>query len=84
MSKSVKFAVSVPDSVFKKLEALRKKEGLSRSEFIRRAIKNWKEKIEKEKLVKRYVEGYKRIPEDLTNIEAFEKTSFSSLVEEEW
>ena len=84
MSKSVKFAVSVPDSVFKKLEALRKKEGLSRSEFIRRVIKNWKEKIEKEKLVKRYVEGYKRIPEDLTNIEAFEKTSFSSLVEEEW
>ena len=84
MAKAVKFAVSVSDHEFKELETLRKKKGLSRSEFIRETIKLWKEEREKKKLVKIYEEGYRRIPENLTAMEAWEKASLSTFSSEEW
>jgi len=84
MAKAVKFAVSIPGSEFKELETLRKKKGLTRSEFIRETIKLWKEDREKKRLVKIYEEGYKRVPENLTAIEAWEKVSLNTLALEEW
>lgn len=84
MGKSVKFAVSIPGDEFKELESIRKRKGLNRSEFIRETLRVWKEEREKRKLVKAYEEGYKRIPEDLTNAEAWEKASLSSFSNEEW
>jgi Arc/MetJ-type ribon-helix-helix transcriptional regulator len=84
MGKAVKFAVSISGNEFKELEVLRKKKGLSRSEFIRETIRLWKEEKEKERLVRVYEEGYKRVPENLANIEAWEKASLSSLSREEW
>ena len=84
MAKAVKFAVSIPGNEFKELETLRKKKGLSRSEFIRKAINLWKEQRQKKKLVKIYEEGYKRIPENLSTIEAWEKASLSAFTPEEW
>ena len=84
MAKAVKFAVSISDNEFKELETLRKKKGLSRSGFIRETIKLWKEEREKKKLVKIYEEGYRRIPENLTAMEAWEKASLSMFSSEEW
>lgn len=84
MNRSVKFAISIPDKEFKELEAFRRKKGVSRSKLILEAIKLWKETKEKEKLVRIYEEGYKRVPENLTNIEAWEKASLSAFSHEEW
>jgi len=84
MGKTVKFAVSFPSIEYKELETLRKKERLSRSGFIREAFKLWKEKKKDEKLIKIYEEGYKKVPENLTNIEAWERVSLSSFSREEW
>jgi metal-responsive CopG/Arc/MetJ family transcriptional regulator len=84
MSKAVKFAVSIPGNEFKELETLRKKKGLNRSEFIRETLKLWKEEKEKRRLVRIYEEGYKRVPENLADTEAWEKASLSSLSREEW
>jgi len=84
MNRSVKFAISIPDKEFKELEAFRRKKGVSRSKLILEAIKFWKEAKEKEKLVRIYEEGYKRVPENLTNIEAWEKASLSAFSQEEW
>jgi len=84
MGKAVKFAVSISGSEFKELETLRKKKGLTRSGFIREAIKLWKGEKEKERLIKIYEDGYKRIPENLTTIEAWEKASLSAFSSEEW
>lgn len=84
MNRSVKFAISIPDKEFKELEAFRRKKGVSRSKLILEAIKLWKETKEKEKLVRIYEEGYKRVPENLTNIEAWEKASLSAFSQEEW
>ncbi|MBM4334264.1 MAG: ribbon-helix-helix protein, CopG family [Deltaproteobacteria bacterium] len=84
MGNVVKFAVSISGGEFKELEALRKKKGLSRSEFIRQTVKLWKEEKEKKKLVKVYEDGYKRVPENLASIEAWEKASLSAFSSEEW
>jgi metal-responsive CopG/Arc/MetJ family transcriptional regulator len=84
MGKAVKFAVSIPGSEFKELETIRKEKGLSRSEFIRATVKLWKEEKEKKRLVKAYEDGYKKVPENLANIEAWEKASLSSFSSEEW
>ena len=82
MAKAVKFAVSIPSNEFDELEAIRKKKGLSRSEFVREAIYLWKEEREKKKLIKIYEEGYKRVPENFATIEAWERASLSSFLEE--
>jgi metal-responsive CopG/Arc/MetJ family transcriptional regulator len=84
MGKAVKFAVSIPGSEFKELEVLRKKKGLSRSAFIRETIRLWKEEKEKERLVKAYEDGYKKVPENLAVVEAWEKASLSAFSSEEW
>lgn len=84
MQKTVKFAVSVSQDEFKELEALRKKKGKSRSEFIRESLKLWKEKEETVRLVRMYEEGYKKAPENLAIAEAWEKASLSSFPQEEW
>jgi len=84
VSNSVKFAVSLAGNEFKELESLRKKKGLTRSGFIREAIRLWKETKKREKMVRIYEEGYKRIPDNLSNIEAWEKASLISFSQEEW
>jgi len=84
MAKSVKFAVSIPGNEFEELETLRKKKRLTRSEFIRETLKLWKEETEKRRLVRIYEEGYRNVPENLRDVEAWERASLSALTSEEW
>jgi metal-responsive CopG/Arc/MetJ family transcriptional regulator len=78
MAGVVKIAISMPGEEFRELEALRKKEGLSRSKFIIEAVKHFKEERRKEKLAKIYKEGYQRIPETLQIAEGWEKVSLAA------
>jgi hypothetical protein len=66
------------------IEAYRKKKRVSRSKFVLEATKAWKEVKEREKLIKIYEEGYKRVPENLVDIQAWEKAALSSFSKEEW
>ncbi len=84
MRSSVKFAISIPEKEFKELEVYRKRKGISRSKLILEAVRFWKEAKEKERLVRIYEEGYKRIPEELIYVEAWEKASLSAFSKEEW
>ena len=84
MAKSVKFAVSIPGNEFEELETLRKKKRLTRSGFIRETLRLWKEETEKKRLVNIYEEGYRKVPENLKDVEAWERASLSSLTSEEW
>ena len=60
ITKVVKFAISIPEEDFKKLEALRQQERLTRSKAVLQAVKLWKESKSMEKLIRKYVEGYKK------------------------
>ena len=84
MSRSVKFAVSLSEEEFKELEALRKREGATRSKWVRQAIRLLKESKEREKLAGTYEKGYLRIPENVTEIEAWKQASLAVLSQEGW
>lgn len=84
MTKVVKFAISFPEEDFKKLEALREKKRLTRSKAILQAVKLWEESKAMEKLIRKYEEGYKKIPETIDESIAWEKASLTALTKEEW
>lgn len=84
MRASVKIAISLPGEAFKELEIDRNKKGISRSKFILQALKFWKEEKEKERLIRIYEEGYNNTPENLRELEAWEKTSLSVFSNGEW
>jgi metal-responsive CopG/Arc/MetJ family transcriptional regulator len=78
MRGTTKIAISMSGEEFEELEALRKEEGLSRSRLIVEAVKHFKEEKEKDKLIRIYKEGYKRIPETLQLAEGWERVSLDS------
>jgi len=84
MGKAVKIAISIPQEAFKKLEADRNKEGITRSKFILKTLRFWQEEKEKERLVSIYEEGYRRIPENPRELEAWEKVSSGVFSQGEW
>jgi metal-responsive CopG/Arc/MetJ family transcriptional regulator len=84
VGRSVKFAISIPDKEYKELETFRKKKGISRSKFILEVIQLWKETKDRERLIRTYEEGYKKLPENLRNIESWEKASQSVFSQSDW
>ena len=84
MGKAVKIAISIPQEAFKNLEANRNKEGITRSKFVLKTLRFWQEEKEKERLVSIYEEGYRRIPENPREVEAWEKVSSGVFSQGEW
>jgi hypothetical protein len=81
---SVKFAISLPDEDFREIEALRKARGMGRSQFVLSALRFWKEARERDRMVRQYEEGYRRVPENLPELEAWERASAPAFGKEEW
>ena len=84
MKQSTKFAVSIPDREFQELEEYRKKEGVTRSQLVLEALKLWKKTREKNKEIKIYREGYRRIPEEEKDIAGWEKAAAGCFSEGDW
>ena len=82
MRNTLKIAISLPKEDFYKLEQIRKKLGFGRSTIIDKAIRFWLGYREQEELIKRYQEGYRKKPEPIQEIEAFEKASAEAFKEE--
>ena len=81
---SVKFAISLPDEDFREIEVLRKQWGMGRSQFLLQAVRFWNKAREREQLVREYEEGYRRVPENLPEVEAWERASATAFGEGEW
>lgn len=84
MPHSVKLAISISDEDFSAIEAIRKKEGLTRSGVITEAIRLLRKKEEKERLIRLYEEGYRKHPENVAEIKAGEKAALDVLSKEDW
>ncbi|NQS88479.1 ribbon-helix-helix protein, CopG family [Patescibacteria group bacterium] len=84
MPRVVKFAISIPEEDFKKLEVLRQKEELTRSKAVLQAVKLWEESKSMEEFIRKYEEGYKKFPEVMEERVAWEKASLTALAKEEW
>jgi len=82
MRNILKVAISIPKEDYYKLEQIRKKLGFGRSAIIDKAIRFWLGHREKEELIKRYQEGYRKKPENIQEIEDFEKAAAEAFREE--
>ena len=83
MRNTLKIAISLPKEDFYKLEQIRKKFGLGRSAIIDKAIRFWLGSREQEELIKQYQDGYRKKPESLEEVEAFEQASAEAFKEED-
>jgi len=84
IAKSVKVAISLPREVWKKLEAIRREQGESRSALFLEAVQHWLEHRERRAQVRRYEEAYRRMPETPEEVAACEQAAASLLAAEEW
>ncbi|MBI4218231.1 MAG: ribbon-helix-helix protein, CopG family [Elusimicrobia bacterium] len=84
MTHSVRTAISLPREDFKHLESLRKKLDKSRSEIFQDAIRHLFRKFENDKLERRYVQGYRRKPENTSEFDAMLKASLPAFPKENW
>jgi metal-responsive CopG/Arc/MetJ family transcriptional regulator len=82
MRNTLKIAISLPKEDFYKLEQIRKKLNFGRSAIIDKAIRFWLDYREREELIKRYQEGYRKKPESIQEIEAFKQASAEAFKEE--
>lgn len=84
MERVVRTAISLPSKDFASLELARKRLNKSRSEVMREALQSWLRRRKCAALEKKYVEGYRRIPEDPGDLEAIARAVGKSLPSEEW
>src|SRR5450432_4237686 len=63
MSAFKKVAVTIPVVTYRSLEKARAKLGKTRSEVVASAIKEWLRGLDADEQQRRYMEGYRRIPE---------------------
>ena len=66
-----KVAISMPDAVFKRLERARRVRKLSRSAAVQSALDRWLADHRRAREAAEYVEGYRRMPEDATEVGAW-------------
>jgi metal-responsive CopG/Arc/MetJ family transcriptional regulator len=83
-AKTVKVAISLPKSTLDEIEHLRHKLHLPRSRAILEAVSLWLKKKHEEQLIKQYIEGYKRKPEDPAEREPLFKAGLSSFSKDHW
>lgn len=84
MSRAVKLTISIPEEDFREIEAIRKRNGTTRSGVVAKALKLFREREEKEKLLRQYEEGYKKHPETPLEIKAWEEVSIETFSSEDW
>ncbi len=84
MLKTSKIAISLPGEDFNRLEKIRKKLKMQRSAIIDKAIRFWLGHLEKNEIIKRYEDGYRKKPEHIDEVKAMESASAEAFGAEEW
>ncbi|HKB16683.1 MAG TPA: hypothetical protein VKF62_11500 [Planctomycetota bacterium] len=83
-NRSVKIAVSIPDSLFREVERVRRKTRRPRSAVVAEAIECWLARSKHADRVRRDEEGYRRYPETEEEIRAAELAASDILAEIPW
>lgn len=82
MRKTEKIAISLPKEDLEAVERVRKKMGFERSAVIDKAIRFWLSSLEQKEAVQRYIEGYRKKPEDVQELKAMETAAAEAFEEE--
>ena len=67
---AAKVAISMPKEMFQSVERARREMKMPRSAAIVEAVQEWLKRREEEKMIRQYIEGYRRHPERLSPGEA--------------
>ena len=81
---AVKIAISLPNELYRAIERARKRCGKTRSALAQDALRHWLKHQQEAGWIREYVEGYRRMPESPSEIEAANAMAVRSLSTEEW
>ena len=81
MSK-LRLTVTIPHDEYERIEEEKKKKGISRSALVQEIIKFFFVKEDEQFKIKKYIDGYKRIPEKTNFIAQLEQVQFETLNKE--
>jgi len=81
MSK-IRLTVTIPREEYERIEEEKKKKGISRSAAVEEMVKLFFTKEDEKLKIKKYIEGYKRIPEKTNYIAQLEQVQFEILDKE--
>ena len=84
MANTKKIAISLPGELVQTVERLRKHTGKTRSAFIKRTIELALKKRAQKALIARYLEGYRKQPETVSEIAAAEVAATHLFAGEPW
>lgn len=82
--RTVKVAISLPKDTMEEIEHLRHKLHWPRSRAILEAVSVWLKQKREEELDRQYIQGYKKKPEDPSEIHPLYVAGLSSFGEDEW
>lgn len=77
-----RFAISLPDHQAKAVERIRRFRNVPRSRIIQEAIDRYVAEEDEREAIRRYVEGYRRIPESAAD--AYAQMAAEVLGHEDW
>jgi len=81
MSK-LRLTVTIPHEEYERIEQEKKKKGVNRSAVVQEIIKFFFAKEDEQFKIKKYVDGYKKIPEKTNYMAQLEQVQFETLDEE--
>lgn len=81
MSK-LKLTVTIPHDEYERIEEEKKKKGISRSALVQEIIEYFFVKKDEQFKIKKYIDGYKRIPEKINYIAQLEQIQFETIDQE--
>ena len=81
MSK-LRLTVTIPHEEYERIEQEKEKKGVSRSALVQEMIKFFFVKEDEQFKIKKYIDGYKRIPEKTNYTAQLEQVQFETLDEE--
>lgn len=79
-----RFAISLPDHQAKAVERIRRFRNVPRSRIIQEAVDRYIAEEDEREAIRRYVEGYRRIPETTADAEAYAQMAAEVLGHEDW
>lgn len=83
-ARAVKVAITIPESEFREVEAIRKRLKTTRSGVILRALAHWLAAQREAQLDRAYQAGYRRKPETKAEIKTQQILAMPALMSEEW
>ena len=81
MSK-LRLTVTIPHEEYERIEEEKKKKGVNRSVVVQEIIKFFFAKEDEQFKIKKYIDGYKKIPEKTNYMAQLEQVQFETLDEE--